>query len=256
MKKTTLLMVVFVMFTFRADPVFADADEEISFELTADHFGKYIWRGQNLDDDIVFQPGLSVGWGNLTVGLWGSMELTDFSDHRHEFTELDYSLDYSDDVPGMEGVGYSVGLIYYDFPNTGLSDTTEAYLGFGLDLPLNPSVTWYLDLDEAEGSYVSLGVEHGIEEIFEIGPGIPVAMEIGASLGWGSGSYNKYYWGTDQTKLNDLVLSASFPFEVAGWMIRPSVNYVTLVSDDIRDTDTYGTSSDFFFAGIGASKSF
>jgi hypothetical protein len=244
------------MLLFRADPVFADADEEISFELTADHFGKYIWRGQNLDDDIVFQPGLSVGWGNLTVGIWGSMELTDFSDHRHEFTELDYSLDYSDDVPGMEGVGYSVGLIYYDFPNTGLFDTTEAYLGLGLDLPLRPSVTWYLDLDEAEGSYVSLGIEHRVEEIFEIGPDIPVAMEIGASLGWGSGSYNKYYWGTDQTKLNDLVLSASFGFEVAGWKITPSVNYVTLVSDDIRDTDAYGTNSDFFFAGIGASKSF
>jgi hypothetical protein len=156
----------------------------------------------------------------------------------------------------MEGVGYSVGLIYYDFPNTGLLDTTEAYLGLGLDLPLSPSVTWYLDLDEAEGSYVSLGIEHSVEEIFEIGPDIPVAMQIGASLGWGSGSYNKYYWGTDQTKLNDLVLSVSFGFEVAGWKIMPSVNYVTLVSDDIRDTDAYGTNSDFFFAGIGASKSF
>ncbi len=232
------------------------AQDEIAIDVTADYFGKYLWRGQNLVDDNVFQPGVSVGWGNMTVGIWGSMELTDFSDHRHEFTEFDYSFDYSADVPGMEGVGYSVGLIYYDFPNTDLFDTTEAYLGFGFDLPLSPSVTWYLDLDEAEGSYVSLGVGHSVEKIVELGPDVPVAMETGASLGWGSGSYNKYYWGTDQSKLNDLVLSASFPFEVSGWTITPSLNYVTLLSDDIRDTDAYDTSSDYFFVGIGASIGF
>ena len=81
-------------------------------------------------------------------------------------------------------------------------------------------------------------------------------MEIGASLGWSSGSYNKYYWGTDQSKLNDLAFSVSFPIEIAGWTVAPSLNYITLLSDDIRDTDAYGTDSDFFFAGICLSKSF
>jgi hypothetical protein len=230
------------------------AQDDVTVDITADYFGKYIWRGQNLDDDPVFQPGLSVGMGNLTVGIWGNLELTDFSDHRHEFTELDYSLDYSADLPGLDGVGYSLGLIYYDFPNTKVKDTTEAYLGWSFDLPLSPSVTWYLDLDEAEGSYILLGISHSIEQIAELSPDVPVAFEAGASLGWGSGSYDKYYWGTDQSKLNDLVLSASFPFDLGGWTITPSLNYVTLVSDDIRDTDAYGTESDFFFAGIGASK--
>ena len=230
------------------------AQDDVTVDITADYFGKYIWRGQNLDDDPVFQPGLSVGMGNLTVGIWGNMELTDFSDHRHEFTELDYSLDYSADLPGLDGIGYSLGLIYYDFPNTKVKDTTEAYLGWNFDLPLSPSVTWYLDLDEAEGSYISLGISHSIEQIAELSPDVPVAFEAGASLGWGSGSYDKYYWGTDQSKLNDLALSASFPFDLGGWTITPSLNYVTLVSDDIRDTDAYGTESDFFFAGIGASK--
>jgi hypothetical protein len=44
--------------------------------------------------------------------------------------------------------------------------------------------------------------------------------------------------------------------EIAGWTVAPSLNYVTLVSDDIRDTDMYGTDSDFFFAGVSLSKSF
>ena len=172
------------------------------------------------------------------------------------FSEMDYSLDYSSTFPGIEGVGYSVGFIYYDFPGTVTKDTTEVYWGLNFDLPLSPSITVYHDVDEAEGSYVSLAFGHSIEKIAELGPDIPVGMEIGASLGWGSGSYNKYYWGTEQSKLQDLTVSVSFPMEVAGWTLSPSLNYITLVSDDIRDTDVYGTDSDFFFAGISLSKSF
>jgi hypothetical protein len=254
MKKGKLLVAVLAILTLWTESYFAE--DKIAFDFSAYYYGKYIWRGQNLDDDIVFQPGVSASYNGLTAGIWGNMELTKINDCRNEFTEFDYSLDYSSDVPGLSGVGYSVGLIYYNFPNTNVQDTLEAHCGFSFDLPLSPSVKWYLDLDEAEGSYVSLGIEHSIEEVFKIGPDVPVTMEAGASLGWGSGSYNKYYWGTDQAKLNDLVLSASFPFEVAGWTVTPSVNYITLVSDDIRDTDAYGTSSDYFFAGIGASKSF
>ncbi len=69
-------------------------------------------------------------------------------------------------------------------------------------------------------------------------------------------SYNKYYCGTDQSKLNDLAFSMSFPTELGGWTVAPSLNYVILVSDDIRATDIYGTDSDFFFVGVSLSKSF
>ncbi len=232
------------------------AENEIGFELTSDYFGKYIWRGQNLSDDPVFQPGLSIGYGNLTAGIWGNMDLRNINGNSGDFSEIDYSLDYSSTFPGIEGMGYSVGVIYYDFPGTKIKDTTEVYWGLNFDLPLSPSITVYHDVDEAEGTYVSLALGHSIEKVTELGPDIPVGMEIGASLGWGSGSYNKYYWGTEQSKLQDLTFSVSFPMEIAGWTLSPSLNYITLVSDDIRDTDVYGTSSDFFFAGISLSKSF
>ncbi len=57
--------------------------------------------------------------------------------------------------------------------------------------------------------------------VAELGPDMPIAMDIGASLGWGSGSYNKSYWsggsGVTSSKLNDLVLSVAFPVEIAGF---------------------------------------
>ena len=213
MKKLRCLIIGFSVLFLGNSMVFAE--NEISFDVTADYFGKYIWRGQNLSDDPVFQPGLSVSYGNLTAGIWGNMDLRNINDKSGDFSELDYILDYSADLPAPEGVGYSVGMIYYDFPGSTkdgsrIPDTLEVYWGLNFDMPLNPSITVYHDVDEAEGSYVSLAFGHSIEKIAELGQDIPVGMEIGASLGWGSGSYNKYYWGTDQSKLQDLTFSVSF----------------------------------------------
>ena len=237
------------------------AEDSLSFEITSDFFSKYIWRGQNLNDDPVYQPGISLAWRNFTAGIWGNLDLTNINDRSGDFSELDYYLDYSDAFPGIDKLGYSLGVIYYDFPGAGpmggrVPDTVEFYWGLSLDVPLNPSITVYHDLDEAEGTYVNLGFSHSIEKLFEITPDLPVGLEISAGLGWASGSYNKYYWGTDQSKMQDLSLSVSFPMEVAGWTVAPSLNYVTLLSDDIRDTDTYGTDSDYFFCGVSLSKSF
>ncbi len=259
MKKTKWLVIVLSMVTFGTGA--ASAEDEITFELTADYFSKYIWRGQNLNDDPVFQPGISAAYGNLTAGIWGSLDLTNINDRNSDFFEVDYYLDWSDDLPDFEGISYSVGVIYYDFPGsyadgTRLPDTLEAYLGLNFDLPASPSITFYHDLDEVEGTYISLGIGHSVKQVLELSPDVPVGMDIGATLGWGSGSYDKYYWGTDQGKINDLAISVSFPFELAGWTFTPSVNYVTLLSDDIRDTDAYGTDSDFFFVGIGLTKKF
>ena len=254
MDRKKILMSAFAVLMCSAIAVFGS--DKADLEVTADYNGKYIWRGQNLNDDPVFQPGFSISYGNLTTGIWGNMDLANINGNSGDFSEVDYSLDYSATLPGIEGVGYCVGVLYYDFPGTLTKDTTEVYLGFNFAVPLNPSITVYHDIDEAEGSYVSLAVSKSIERICELSNELPVGLDIGASLGWASGSYNKYYWGVDQSKLNDLAFSVSFPMEIAGWTMAPSLNYVTLLSDDIRDTDTYGTESDFFFAGVSVSKSF
>ena len=255
-KKKNLLLVLAVLLSCSASVFGEDeAVDKINFELSADFAGKYIWRGQNLSDDPVFQPGLSIGYRNLTVGLWGNMDLSNINGNSGDISEMDYSLDYSDSFGGLEWLGYSAGVIYYDFPGTAVGDTTELYAGLSLDVPLSPSITVYHDVDEAEGSYVSLAAGHSIEKIVDLG-GIPIGLDMGASLGWGSGSYDKYYWGTDQSKMQDLAFKVSFPVEIAGFDVAVSFNYVMLVSDDIRDMDTYGTESDFFFAGLSLAKSF
>lgn len=234
------------------------AEDQVTVATTVDFFSKYIWRGQNAVDDWVLQPSASIGYKGLTASAWGNLDLTGENGNRGEFSEVDLTLDYSGQFSGLDILGYSVGLIYYDFPVPGAGDdTTELYWGLNLDVPASPSVTVYHDVDEAEGTYVSLAVGHTFAEAFELGPGMPVALDLGASLGWGSASYNKYYWGPNSSKLNDLVLSLGLPFEIAGFTVTPSVNYVTLVSDAIRQTDAYGRNSDdMWYAGIGFAKEF
>lgn len=255
MKRQNLIVhSVFILVVLTAFPIFAQDDVE--FEFTSDFYGKYIWRGQNLDDDPVFQPGLSASYKGLTAAIWGNLELTNINGNSGDFSELDYSIDYSGNLPGSEDIGFSIGAIYYDFPGTAAPSTTELYWGLSLDTALSPSVTFFHDIDEADGLYILAGISYSLEKILELSPNVPVGMELGANYGWGDSSYNKYYWGLDDNKSNDLALSVSFPFEITGWTVNPSLNYVTLVSNSIRRTNAFGTDSDFFFVGIGLSKGF
>jgi hypothetical protein len=233
----------------------AAKDDGIGIDVSADFYGKYIWRGQNLSDDPVFQPGIGITWGKFTAGFWGNMDLTNINGNSGDFSELDYSLDFSDDFPGIDWLSYSVGVIYYDFPGTSVPDTTEVYWGLGFDVLSNPTITVYHDVDEADGTYVNLGFSHSFDEIAKIG-NMPVGMELGAGLGWGSSKYDRYYWGVSGSKMQDLSFSVAFPVEVIGWTVTPSLNYVTLLSGTIRDTDAYSTDSDYFFAGVSISKGF
>ena len=236
------------------------AQDKPEFSLTADYFVKYIWRGQNLNDDPVFQPGFSATYWGFTAGIWGNLDTTDIhrdefsgQDNNGEFTEVDYYADYSGSIPGLDILGFSVGAIYYDFPNTRYEGTTEVYGGLSLDVLLSPSVTFYRDVDEVKGLYVSASIEHEFEKIFELGPDIPVALDLGASFGWANSAYNCVYWGVDKNKANDLAFSVSLPFEIAGISITPSFHYMMLVDSDIKDSSGY---DDEFFVGIGLSKGF
>lgn len=228
------------------------AEGDVSVEVTADVFSKYVWRGQNVTDDWVFQPGVSGTYRGLTAGFWGSLDLTNENDQRGEFIEYDWYLDYSGQITDV--IGYSVGAIYYYLPSA--DATAELYWGFNLDVPASPSITVYHDVDEADGMYVSLGVGHSIEATKKI----PVGIDFGAAIGWGNKKYNQYYWSTDTVDVgeewNDLMLSVGFPFEVAGLSVTPSVSYIALLGSDVKDSDAYGSDNDLVVFGVSLAKEF
>lgn len=221
--------------------------------LSLDYFGKYVWRGQDVTDEPVLQPSATIGLGNLSLGIWGNLETTNVNNEENAFTEVDYTLDYSDAVPGADGLGYSVGLIAYDFPEAG-SQTYEAYLGLSVDTLLSPTVTAYYDYDAVDSWYVSAGVGHSIADI--LGPESGVSADLSASLGWGAKKYNNGYWGVNSSGLNDLTLGAAFPFAAGPLTVTPSLNYIMLTDSDIKASNAFNADNDYFFAGIGVSMEF
>lgn len=249
MNKAVIGLLVFAGFACFSYAENTATSESIGVDVTLDFYSKYIWRGQKVVDDWVLQPGVSTTMGGLTLGVWGNVDMTDENDEEWHCTEVDYYFDYSGDL--AEGIGYSFGYIYYAFPQ-GSDDTYEFYGGLNFETLLSPSVTWYYDADEVEGSYVSFAVGHSFDEIAKLSEDVPVGMDIGLNIGWANSDYNAYYWGVTDDGFNDLTLSAGFPIQLGGWTVSPSVNYVTLIDSDISDAGD----DDIVYAGISLGTSF
>jgi hypothetical protein len=233
-------------------------DEGVAVGVTGDVFSKYIWRGQNIVDNWVFQPGVSVGYQGLTGSIWNNMNMRDepvggAPVEAGNLTETDFTLDYSHQVPGVESLGFSVGAIYYAFLNIHAHPTAEAYGGLNLNIPSTPTLRWYYDFDEADGSYVQFSVGHTIEKLREWRKNCYCGLQVGASLGMGTANYDRFYFGVDETALNDFTLTASLPICFGKLTIKPSLGYSTMLNKDIRAATE---NSDNFWGGVGLAYSF
>jgi len=157
---------------------------EVHVGASADLYTKYIWRGQTLVDEPVFQPGAHVGIGDFTASIWGNYTLTD----DKEWTELDYTLDYTRSLefidPRLEMIGVSLGYIYYDFPNLPASeDSQEIYAAIAVDTLLSPSFAVYYDYDQGEGTYYEISVAHSF-------PVDKLSLNLSAAVGYNDGQWD------------------------------------------------------------------
>jgi len=221
--------------------------EEPSFNFTTGVFSDYVWRGQRAVDGGVSQTSITAKWENLALTGWGNLDLTNKNDQSGNITEINGILDYSNEL--SDGVGYSLGLIVYDFPHSDAPITTEIYAGLNFDVFLKPSIAIYRDIDEVDGTYASVGIEH----TFENGC---LPLTISSLVGWGDNDYNSAYWDKDKNNFNDFVLSLSTLIEVNDWKITPSISYISLIGEKVRDSKSFGEDSDFIVVGINFSLDF
>ena len=234
--------------------VSSSAEEDtVSVSASADVVSKYVWRGQNVVDDWVLQPGMGIGYKGLTASVWGNVDLHGDAVDDGELNEVDYVIDYSSTFPGQDILGYSVGLIYYDFPNTPFPGTAEIYGGLSASVPLSPSVTWFYDFDEADGSYVQFSVGHGFEKVTQWTTDAYCDLEVGASLAYASAGYDDYYFGVNDSAFNDLTLSAGVPITIDNWTIKPIIAYSMMIDSDIRQATG---KSDNLWGGISIAVEF
>jgi hypothetical protein len=235
----------------------SESKTSLSVDISAALFSKYVWRGQLINDENVFQPSTTLKYLGFTASLWSNLDITDYHDSDGEFTEYDWTLTYSGNMPGTDIINYTIGAIYYDFPDSDLN-TTEVFGSLCLNTLLSPTISVYRDIDEYEGIYTSFGLSHNMEKIFMLGADMSVGMMLSANIGWGNGKYNEAYWnGLDENGFNDLTFTTAFPISFRRWLLTPCASYVALLDSNIRDADTYSANdSDFFFAGLTLSIGF
>ena len=197
---------------------------------------RYIWRGQNLVDGPVLQPEGSVSYRGFSGIVWADYD----ADEGDEWTELDYTLDYSASLGSvssdLEALSISLGYTYYMFPNLDEGDDShEVYLALGLDVLLSPSLAVYYDFAEGDGVYYEFGLERG----FSLGK---PTLTLGGSVG-----YNDGQWGYNSSFATG-VLSVALETP-----LTPSLAWNVSAVGSLGLDRQY---ADEFFAGTGLTWSF
>jgi hypothetical protein len=240
--------------TFLVGTAMAQEEKTFSASVSTGYYSKYIWRGQNVNDTSVLQTNASGSAYGFTGSIWSNIDLTNDSqfapNNAGEFSEIDYTLDYSHSI---SKVGLSLGVIHYLFPNTSAQSTTEIYGGLSFAVPLSPKITWYRDVNLIDGSYIQLTAGHTLEKIAKWNNDYYIGLSLSGSLAWAGRGYNSGYFGIDKTKFNDLTVSIAVPFNLKHVSIAPSVNFSTMLDEQIGKA-TYERNNVWF--GVGLSKSF
>jgi len=202
----------------------------------------YVWRGVRLNNGPVWQPSATFGYKGLSLNVWGNFDLDNVNGYEFEFSEVDYTASYGF---SLGPVGLEFGVIYYDFPASGASSTTEIYGSASLNVLLTPTLKIYKDVDVSEGLYANLGISHSFKLAKNVG------LDLGLSVGWGDKDGNAFVYGAAKEGLADLMLTAGVPITLdKGVTITPMANFSTLLSDDLRDAQANPNS---FWLGLSIS---
>lgn len=230
-------------------------DEQLSCEAKVAVKSKHLWRGQLINEDWVFQPGLSAAYGKLRGGVTASIGLTDAHGRQYEVQRADFFAAFTESLEGLDWIDYSLGIMHYDYLRK-RRETTEVYGQLDFDMALSPSLACYFESNNADGAYLSVSVARTVESEVNMVWGRPLQLDLGAKLGWGSANYNSKYWGVSKGQVNDFVLSAAMPLTLWGYAVVPEVAYVGLVGQEIKESTRYSDDNTYVYIGLGISKSF
>ncbi len=227
------------------EPLEKALEKEWSLNLNATYSSKKVWRGICATDDPVLQHYIALSYKGLSLAFWGNMDTTDFKDYRRQYEELDYILNYS---WSWEKLNFSVGGIYYQYPQAHRFSTTEVYFGVGVKTLLSPTFTVYQDVDENEGTYATLSLGHTFKDVWKPSATTTMSVAITTSFAYGWSRHNLWYYGSDGSGFADAKVSLGLPFQIGDHVtVTPAIHYSVLLDDNIRSAMR---DDDNFWAGL------
>jgi hypothetical protein len=113
----------------------------------------------------------------------------------------------------------------------------ELYATVGLDTVLSPTLSFYRDVREGDGSYTSIGISQGFPDILQPSDDISLSADVWASIGYGSENHNDFNYGVAEAALDDITVGASLSTTLGEyWTVTGSVNYSILPDSEIGDS--------------------
>jgi hypothetical protein len=228
------------------------AGVQLTFRGDAAVVSKYIWRGQRLTNDWSLQPAATVGLGDFSINVWGTLDMAAVNEGdslflrqnptappgehnglQGRFSEIDYTLSYARSIREVSLTG---GAIVYSFPERGATLKTTSELFAGVSLPsvtLAPSATLYVDVDESleaggSGLYLRLGAAHSIplhHHVFS-------SLDVAGSLAFANTGFGRYYYGVQKAGPHDVNLTLAVPMKIGErWSASAYVAYSALLGD-------------------------
>jgi hypothetical protein len=204
------------------------AQEGAKWEITpsADLVSSYVWRGL-YQTNAAFQPGLSISYGGLSLGAWGSSDFSSFA------KEVDFTLGYSTG-------GFSIAFTDYWWQGEGTKyghySACHHYEGtigysFGESFPL--SLAWNTMIREGDGgdgdykqnysTYISAAYDFNVKDV-----GVTVGIGISPWEGYYSDDFAVSTISLRATK--ELKFTETFSLPVfAETIIAPAQDNVFLV---------------------------
>jgi len=256
-----LAMVVVASTCMAQEEVVAGEGSPLLFDVGVDLYSAYMWRGQLLNDEPVWQPAATIGYdlgddmGIVSVGVWGNFDITDSNNQRSfcGLNELDYTLSYAKDIAEFS---LEVGNIWYTYPKSNGQDygnSTEEVFGkvaYNNDIVV-PSLAVYYDYAVVEGFY----------GLFELSKEFELTEQITAktfsSIGFGDEEYVEIYDASaSDAALLDFNLGANVTYALNDiFKVGATLVWTSLIDDDVRSA-TSSSDKDEIWGGLNLAASF
>lgn len=211
MKKITLLL-VFIAFI---GSVFAQEKSNWIVGADANISNKFIWRGITVNDGLVLQPDVFVGYKDFTLCLWGNATIIDVN--KTKANEIDVNLDYKHSFSNLTVEAF---INYYGFINQPINPTTEIFLG--VFYPIKDFTVFAdgnIDIQDRPGAmFFDFGINYfkSLNDKFDVLTGLKGSIGDSkfnsACIGVDKNAFNlvKYNLGLNYHLPSDFVLSGNF----------------------------------------------
>ena len=190
-----------------------------SVSLGADVVSRYVWRGADFGESLSLQPALTLGFGGLEVGAWGSYSI---SASGADANENDLWATYT--IEASSGASLSLGVTDYYFPAPGAQgfSYTDAHT-----LELSVAVTGPESFPIS--IYGGVMARNDPDNSVYLEASLPVAaggdVDLGLVAGMVAGSSG--FYGTEGAAVVNLGISASKALEITDSFAPPvSVSYI------------------------------